>query len=423
MKYYTEILPNGIKLLTVPMPYLESASVVVWIGVGSRFEEERIAGISHFIEHMSFKGSKKYPTSQEMSETIDAMGADYNAATSREWTNFFIKSRTDNLEKSFDVLADMVLNPTLEAIEIEKERGVILEELSMQEDSPIEKIGEVFTELAFEWSPLARDIGGTKESVKRIQRDDFVAFRDVHYKGGNMVITVSGNVEPEEVKRLAMKYFFEVEAGAKEVPVPFTHTQSKPKLRVHFKKSEQAHFILGFMGNGRNYSGRYAENVLATILGRGMSSRLFNEIREKRGLAYSVSSSISRYIDTGIFETYAGVDLKRIDEAISVMVEQHFGIVDGKFPLTESELTKAKEYMKGRIALALEDTISICDFFGQRVLFMEEITTPEQIFEKIDGVTVDNVYQAAKELFVPEKLNLAVIGPFKSEEKFAKIVN
>ncbi len=423
MHYTFKTLPNGIKLLTVPMPSLESATVVVWIGVGSRFEQENIAGISHFIEHMSFKGSKKYKTAQEMSETIDAMGADYNAATSREWTNFFVKSRAENMEKSFDVLSDMILNPTLDETEIEKERGVILEEIAMQEDSPIEKIGEIFTEMIFKGNPLARDIAGSKASVRAISQKDFIDFRYKHYKGGNIVITVAGGIHHEEAEKLAMKYFFDVEPGEKEVPEAFVLAQKTPNLKVHYKKSEQAHFILGFMGHGRNYERRYPENVLATILGRGMSSRLFNEIREKRGLAYTVSTSISRYSDTGIFETYAGVDLKRIEEAIGVMLDQHYGINEGKFPITNAELVKAKEYMKGRIALALEDTLSVCDYYGQRVMFMDQIETPEEIFEKIDAVTIDEIYEAANNLFKKETLNLAVIGPFKNEEKFAKIVN
>lgn len=424
MNYTLKNLPNGIKLLTVPIPSLESATVMVWIGVGSRFEQDKIAGLSHFIEHMAFKGSRKYKTAQEVSETIDAMGADYNAATSREWTNFFIKSRVTNLEKAFDVLSDMILHPTLDEAEIEKERYVILEEIAMQEDSPMEKIGDIFMELAFFGNHLARDIAGTKESVKEIIARDFREFRDVHYKGGNIVITVAGGIKEDEIEKLTKKYFYEVEGGEKEVPQAFQIDEHAPKLKVEYKKSEQAHFILGFMGHGRNYEKRYAENVLATILGRGMSSRLFSEIREKRSLAYSVSTSISRYVDTGVFETYAGVDLKRIDEAIAVMLDQHYGIVSGKFPIANYELTKAKEYMKGTTALALEDTMSICGFFGQRVLFMpEEIETPKEIFAKIDAVTIDEVYEVAKELFVPENLKVAIIGPFKNEEKFGKIIN
>lgn len=422
MKVHSQILPNGIKLLTVPMPTLESATVTVFVGVGSRFEPEKISGISHFIEHMAFKGSKKYKTARDVSETIDSMGADYNAATSKDWTNFFIKSRATNIEKSFDVLSDMILNPTLDETEIEKERGVILEEISMQDDTPMDKIGDIFVELAFKGNQLACDIAGTKKTVSHIKRNDFTSFRNTHYKGGNIVITVAGGINEVEIETLAKKYFYEVEQGEREYPVPFELNQTKPKLKVEYKKSEQAHFILGFMANGRTYPKRYSENVLATILGRGMSSRLFHEIREKRGLAYSVGTSISRYVDTGIFETYAGVDLKRIDEAIGVMLDQHYGMVTKKFPITDYELTKAKEYMKGRIALALEDTIAVCDYFGQRSLFMETIESPEEIFKKIDAVTIDEVYDSAKELFIPEHLNLAIIGPFKDEERFGKLL-
>jgi predicted Zn-dependent peptidase len=422
MDYTSKTLSNGIRVITIPMPTLESAAVTVFVGVGSRFEPEKIAGISHFIEHMAFKGSKKYKTAREVSETIDAMGADYNAATSKDWTNFYIKSRAHNLEKSFAVLSDMILDPLLDPDEIEKERGVILEEIAMQEDTPMDKIGDIFMELVFEGNPLAIDIAGTKKSVRNITREDFVTFKNQHYYGGNIVIVVAGGVHSAGVEKLATQYFGNVPSGIQEVPTIFSSIQDKPKLKVEYKKSEQAHFILGFMGNHRNYPKRYSENVLATILGRGMSSRLFHEIREKRGLAYSVGTSITRFSDTGVFETYAGVDVKRIDEAIAVMLDQHYGMTDGRFPVTPEELKKAKEYMKGRIALALEDTVSVCDYFGQRTLFMDSIETPESIFDKIDAVTIDQIHESATELFKPEKVNLSIIGPYKDEERFAKLI-
>jgi predicted Zn-dependent peptidase len=422
MDYTSTTLTNGIRVITIPMPTLESAAVTVFVGVGSRFEPAEISGISHFIEHMAFKGSKKYKTAQEVSETIDAMGADYNAATSKDWTNFFIKSRSQNLAKSFEVLSDMILDPILDETEIEKERGVILEEIKMQEDTPMDKIGDIFMELVFEGNPLATDIAGTQKSVKNIKKDDFVKFRNQHYYGGNIVITVAGGITPVQVEKLATQYFGNVASGVQEVPILFSQTQDAPKLKVEYKKSEQAHFILGFLGHHRNHPNRYAENVLATILGRGMSSRLFHEIREKRGLAYSVGTSITRFSDTGVFETYAGVDVKRIDEAISVMLEQHYGMTNDKWPISNGELKKAKEYMKGRIALALEDTVSVCDYFGQRMLFMDSIETPEEIFDKIDAVTVDEIYQSATELFKPEHVNLSVIGPYKDEGRFGKLI-
>lgn len=422
MNFSIKQLPNKIRVLTSEMPELTSATVTVWVGVGSRFEEDRIAGISHFIEHMSFKGGRKYKTAQAVSETIDGMGADYNAATSSEWTNFFVRSRSENLEKAFDVLSDMILYPTLDQSEIEKERSVILEEISMQEDSPIEKIGELFNSLVFENTPLGRDIAGSKDTVRSIAREDFIKFRHTHYKGGNIVITVSGGVSEKEVLSLAQKYFSEVEPGEKEVPLPFESKSHGPLVHVFNKKSEQAHFILGFLGSSRKSPDRYPENVLATILGRGMSSRLFNEIREKRGLAYTVSTSVSRYIDTGVFETYAGVDPKRINEALSVMLEQHYGIPNLQFPISDREVNKAKEYIKGRISLALEDTISVNDYFGQRALFMDMIETPDQIFEKIDAVTLEDIYSVATKLFSKDRLRLAIIGPFKSKDQFDRII-
>lgn len=423
MKPQKARLANGLRIITVSIPTLKSATITVWVKTGSRFEEKNVNGISHFLEHMVFKGSKKRPTALEIAEAVDALGGEFNAGTSKEWTNFYIKARAANIDTAFDVLSDMVLAPILDAEEIEKEKGVIVEEIAMYEDTPMIKIGDVFEQLIFEGNSLGWDIVGTPKSVKGVKRKDFVGFREKHYFAGNILITAAGGVSKAEVLKLAKKYFGKLSPGEKGSKTKgFAARQKKPQVKLHPKKKEQAHFILGFLGNPRGYPDRFTEAVLASILGGGMSSRLFSEIREKRGLAYAVKTSVDRYVDTGHFSTYAGVDIKRIDEAIKVALREHYGLASGKRPISKTELKKAKEYVKGHLALALEDTKNVNAFFGEQELFLRKTETPEGVFAKIDKVSIEDVLRVAKKLFVPEKLNLAIIGPYKSQEHFEKLL-
>lgn len=410
--------------MTIPMPSLESATVTVWVKTGSRNEEKKINGISHFLEHMVFKGSKKRPTAKEISEVVDSIGGEFNAATSKDWTNFFIKSRVGNLETAFDVLSDMVISPLLERAEIEREKGTIIQEIAMYEDTPMMHIGDIFEELVFAGNPLGWDTAGSAKTVKAIKRNDFLRYRDIHYHTDNMLITVAGGISEKEAIRLAEKYFSGVESkGHSSKGTPFRVGQIKPQFLLKTKKAEQAHLILGFTTEGRNYDYRFAQSVLNAIFGPGMSSRLFIEIRERRGLAYSVRPSIERYDDVGYFGTYGGIDLSKVDEAIKVMLDQFYGLVSGKYPIKKEELSKAKEFIKGHVALSLEDTNAVAGFFGEQELFMKEVLTPEQIFKKIDAVTIADVMTEAKKLFVPSKLNLAIIGPFKDENKWKKLLS
>jgi predicted Zn-dependent peptidase len=420
MDYKLSELKNGVKLLTVELPNLESATLTVWIAVGSRFEHKRHMGLSHFLEHMAFKGGGKYKTAQDVSLALDRLGAEYNAATANEWTNFYVKVRADKIEKGFEILSEMLLKPAFNKNDIERERGVILEEIAMEEDTPGEKIGNLFSNLIFSGNPLGWDIAGTPDTVKSLQRNDFVRYRGLHYVTDNMLITVAGGIKDKKIRQLSEKYFGGLEKGKREKAVKFVSKQRKAKLMVEYKKSEQAHFILGFLGYPRGDKTRYPEAMLSTILGSGMSSRLFNEIREKRGLAYAVSTSTTHYVDTGLFATYEGVSPKRIGEAIKVTLNEHFDISNLKKAITAEELKKAKEYIKGRIALSLENTLAVNIFFGQRALFLKEIDKPEEVFDKIDKVTLEDVHAVAKKIFRPERLSLAILGPYKNKEKFEK---
>lgn len=412
--------------MTVPMPSLESVTISIWVKTGSRNEDKKVGGISHFLEHMVFKGSKKRPTAREISQAVDAMGGEFNAATSKEWTNFYIKAGKGNLETAMDILSDMVLNPLMEADEIEREKGTIIQEIRMYEDTPMMHIGDIFEELAFEGNPLGWETAGSEKTVKAITRDDFVNYRKTYYRPENMLVTIAGGVTEKTAIELAEKYFQDFRNSGSKLRTnsgnQFTNKQTEPRFRLQTKKSEQAHLIMGFMGEGRNYEGRFAQGLLSVILGGGMSSRMFIEVRERRGLAYSVRTSMDRYQEVGYMGTYAGVNVDKIDEAIAVMLEQHYGIANGKLPITDKELIKAKGFLKGNLALALEDTKDVSGFFGEPELFKSEILTPEEVGRRINTVTLTDIYFEAKKLFTPKRLSLAIIGPFKDREKFIQLL-
>jgi predicted Zn-dependent peptidase len=451
MDYKLHRLSSGLKVLVVPMPGLESATVTIWAKTGSRNEEEKVAGISHFLEHMVFKGSEKRPTAKDISQAVDAIGGEFNAGTSKDWTNFYIKAGKENLETAMDVLSDMVLRPLIKSEEIEREKGTIVQEIRMYEDTPMMHIGDVFERVIFANNPLGRDTAGSETTVKSVRRDDFISYRKMHYYPENMLVTVAGGVNESTVLKFVNKYFSQFSVASSPVSDKglsadrlsggpetgklksenrqlkthnniFLPSQTKPQFKLQTKKCEQAHLILGFMSEGRSYESRFAQSLLSVILGGGMSSRMFLEIRERRGLAYSIRTSMERYQEVGYMGTYAGVNVAKIDEAIAIMLEQHYGISNGQFPISNKELAKAKGFLKGNLALALEDTKDVSMFFGEQQLFLDHPLTPEEIFRKVDAVNLDQIYFEAKKLFIPERLNLAIIGPFKDQEKFVQLL-
>lgn len=423
MDYKLHKLSSGLKVLITPMPSLESVTVTVWVKTGSRNENPKVAGISHFLEHMVFKGSPKRPTARDISHAVDAIGGEFNAATSKDWTNFYIKAGKRNVETAMDVLSDMVLNPLLKADEIEREKGTIVQEIAMYEDMPMAKIGEVFENLVFSGNQLGEDTAGTPKTVKGIKRNDFVLYRKMHYYPENMLVTIAGGISEKEGLDLAKKYFSKFPSTKSTFRGSiFKSKQTKSQIKIQNKKSEQAHFILGFMGDPRGYKNRFAQSLLTTILGGGMSSRLFIEVRERRGLAYAVKTNIERYNDTGYVATYVGTDPTKVEKAITVVLGEYYGIASGKSPISDKELKKAKGYIKGQLALSLEDTGDVNTFFGEPYLFLGEALTPEEIYKKIDKITIKDIQAEAKRLFVPKNLNLAIIGPFKDKDKFVKII-
>lgn len=424
MQYSKSVLSSGLSVVTVPMPSLESVTVTVWVKTGSRNENTKNNGVSHFLEHMFFKGTTNRPTAKQIAEEIDQIGGVQNAGTSKEYTEYYIKCRADKIEVAFDLLSDMTLNSLLDAKEIEREKGTIIEEIRMYEDTPMMNIGEVFEGLVYSGNPLEMDIAGTEKTVSEMKRKDFIDYRNTFYHASNMILTVAGGVTEKEVLALSEKYFSKLSKSDKTHEVgPFVNIQDSARVKLHNKKKEQAHVILGFRADGKNYKNKYAQTLLSTVLGGGMSSRMFTEVRERRGLAYSIRTSMDRYTDIGYLGTYAGLDTKRAVEAVKVMLNEHYSLINNpKFKITDAELLKSKEFLKGHLALALEDTSDVSSFFGDQELFCQKVLTPEEVFKEIDKVTMDEVNFEAKRLFVPERLNLAIIGPYDNDEEFKKIM-
>lgn len=421
MDYKEFILKNGLKTIFVPQASSESSTVMIWVKTGSRFEGEKVSGISHFLEHIVFKGTTKRPGARIISETVDSFGGEMNAGTSKEWTNFYIKARNDKMDIAFDVLSDMVLDPLLKPNEIEKEKGVIIQEIAMYEDMPMIKIGDYFENLIYGGSSLGRDIAGTPDSVSGITRQDFIEYRKSHYYPSNMLLTIAGGVSEIEAKELSEKYFGKIKGEGKFVCPKEEFSQDKPIVKVVNKKTDQAHVILGFRGYKYGAQSRYIESVLSAILMGGMSSRMFSEVREKRGLAYAVKSARDSNWDNGYFGVYAGLKPDKTHEAIKVMLDQFYGITANKYKIGQKELTKAKEYLKGHLALGLEDTREICDFVALDSIYTSELRSVEEIYNRIDKVKVEEIYEVTKSILRPKNMNLAVVGPFKDTDFLQKL--
>ena len=414
------VLDNGLRVILAPLKSVMSTTAIVMCGAGSRYETKKTNGISHFLEHMFFKGTKARPTASDISHALDAIGADYNAFTGKEATAYHIKSATGHLPLVLDMLADMVWNSKFDKSEIEKERGVIIEELNMRSDTPMTKVAEVYESLLWGDQPLGWEIGGKKDNILKIQHQDFISYINERYSPHNMVVALAGNFNRGKALADIKRHF----GGAKRHDVtafkPISEAQRKQALNVYFKKTDQAHLILGFRGIKLGHPDRYIGAVLATILGGGMSSRLFTNVREKRGLAYYIRAENDSYLDTGTLAASAGVDLKRIDEAIKVILED-FRKISGSL-VEGKELKKAKEYIKGKMILSWEDSRVVALSYGLDELGEGRVRTNAEILKQIDKVTSADVLRLSKFLFTNSKLNLAVIGPFKEPERFRKLL-
>ena len=425
MKPIYHTLKNGLRVILVPTGGT-SITTLLLIGAGSRYENQKNNGIAHFFEHMAFKGSKNFPDSFTIASTIEGMGGVFNAYTSKDHTGYYIKATPDKLETMTKVLADMITASKLEPAEIEREKGVIIEEINMYEDTPARRVGDIFDQLLYPKSSLGMDIIGTQDHIQSFNRQTFLDYFSQLYFPNNAVFAIAGAIsedkkEQQKLIELMDKYFGAWEKDQISGFDSWSGKQSQAKVKTYFKKTEQAHFVLGFRAFGFNDPRRYTLSLLSAILGGGMSSRLFIEVRERRGLCYYISTSKDQYVDAGCLVTQAGVkcDKKTLNEAIQVVIQEHKNIASnistGNFNLDE-ELVRAKEMIKGRILLSLEDTQNLASYYGTRMILGEELISPQEVIEKIMQVTKKDIITLAKDLVQEKNLNVAVIGPFNEED-------
>ncbi len=418
--YQRHTLPNGLRLLTYHMPFVHSVSITLFFRVGSRYETAELSGISHLIEHMIFKGSERYPTAQIISETIEGVGGVLDAGTDKELTVFSAKTADRHFDLALRLLADMVQHPRLEPAELEKERRVIIEELSMYHDSPQDWVSVLADETVWPDLPLGREVAGTRQTVETISLDAIKDYQATHYTPGNLILSVAGNIDDDHVVAAVQELFGGWQAKDAPTWQPCPIPANAPRVRLEYRKTEQANLCLLTPGVAHASPDYYPIILLNAILGDGMSSRLFLEVREQQGLAYDVSTAPVSFYDTGTFVVYAGVEPKRIEAAIQAILKELSRVCNEE--ISTNELTRAKEYTKGRMALRLEDTHSIASWLGGQEALLDEVLELDEIMRRIDAVTSDDLRQLAQQIFRDEWLRLAIIGPHKDTAQFERIL-
>lgn len=431
MNPQTYTLPNGLPIILIDTKAFPTLTTLLLVGAGSRYENLQNNGIAHFFEHMAFKGSRKYPNSFAIASLIEGLGGVFNAFTSKDSTGYWIKATTENFPTVIDVLSDMVLHPLLLEEEINREKGVITEEINLYEDTPYRKVGEQFESLLYDGNPLGYDITGTKKTVTSFSRQTFTEYISELYRPNNAVLVVAGGfskpsqggIDTPMVMSLIEEKFSAWKMGGKVVPEPMIEQQEDPQLLIKFKKTEQAHFCLGFRAFSFNDKRKYALSVLATIIGGGMSSRLFMELRERRGLCYYTSTGRELYQDVGNIVTQAGVtnNLDKVKESIDVILKEHRKIATGE--INKDELENTKELLKGRLLISMEDSSHLASYAGSRKLLQNSEETPQESIKRISNITREEVVDLAKTLFNPSNLNFTIIGPFRKKSDFSSLLS
>lgn len=417
MEYNVHTLENGLRIILAPMKDNKTATVIVMTGTGSRYENEHENGLAHFLEHMFFKGTKKRPSAKAISEELDAVGAVYNAFTSKERTAYYAKVSSRYLDTALEVISDIFLNSTLPEKEITKERGAVIQEIDMYEDMPMRTVDNVFDALMFgETHPLGRTILGPKENIRTFTRKDFAAYLKRNYTPLNTVVCVAGSFDEKKVMAKIKKDFGKLAHGNPPDFIRFASQQSEPQISIREKKTDQTHFMLGVPAYPFLHKDEFALAVMSAILGSGMSSRLFLEVREKRGLAYSVHSWVERYPDTGAFVVQAGVEHAKLEKTVETILAEFKKIKKTKVSATE--LTKAKQYIKGTMTLSLETSDEIATHAASAMINIGRVRPLSEILDGIDKVSAEDVQRVAQDLLKTEKLNLAIIGPHVNSDNF-----
>lgn len=411
---------NGLRVVTIPMKDNPTVTVLVLVGTGSDYEPKEINGISHFLEHMCFKGTIKRPTAQSISHELDSLGCQYNAFTGNQMTGYYAKGDSKNFKQIFDVVSDVYLNSTFPETEMEKEKGVIIEEINMYEDMPQAHVQDLWSEVLYGDQPAGRSTLGPKENISKMIRDNFVNYKAGHYVSSNTVIIVSGNIKNDDVYKEVDKYFKNIPSTKSEKKEKTKSTQKTPNVLIKYKETDQTHFVLGVRTFPLMDKRNTTISLLGAVLGAGMSSRLFNKLREEMGVAYYVRAYNDPSLDYGSFQISAGVNNTRTEEVVKEILNECNTLKTEK--VGDRELDKVKSFLIGNMKMSLEATDDVANFYGSQELMKNEIKTLEEKIKEIKSVTSSDIQKMAKIIFKTENLNLAIIGPFKEDAQFRDIL-
>lgn len=419
MKYEKTILKNGLTLMTIPMKDCPSITVLVMVHAGSKYEEKEKNGISHFLEHMCFKGTKKRPKAINISEELDSIGSQSNAFTSQEFTGYYAKAHPKYFSKILDVVSDIYLNPIFDPKEIEKEKGVIIEEMNMYEDMPHRIVHDVFMEAMYGDQPVGRGVIGTKENILAMTQDDFLKYREIHYVPKATTVIVAGDFDKSKIVSEIEKMFESMPNGEKKEKASVIEDQSKPIIKIKNKETDQTHIVLGVRTFRADDKRNTSLKVLNSILGGGMSSRLFQKLREEMGVGYYVRSGVDEYTDHGYLAVSTGVDNVRVEEVVGAVLGEFKKISSEK--VSETELQKAKDFMIGNMYLGLESSDSLAEYYAIQDILTTEILTPDELSKKLQEVTVEEIQTVAQEIFKNNRLVMAIVGNIKDKEGLERI--
>lgn len=413
------VLKNGMRLILVPEPQSLATTVAVLVQAGSKYETKEINGLSHFLEHMCFKGTKKRPRPIDIASELDGLGAEYNAFTSQEWTSYFAKAKNENFDKILEIVSDLYLNPVFDLREIEKEKGVIIEEINMYEDIPQRRVQELFMELVYGDQPAGWSVAGRKEVIRILSQENFLKYRGEHYLASSTILVIAGGFDEKNISEKVENYFAGLGRGEKSGKIKVAESQEKPGEFVKFKESDQTHLVLGFRAFDVFDERRFVLELLADILGGSMGSRLFQRVREELGAAYYVHASADLYSDHGLLTMAAGVDHKKLDDVVKASLEEFAGLKNEL--VSETELERAKEHLTGHLFLSIETSDQLAFFYGGQEVMGVPILAPQMAAQRIKAVTAEEIQKVAEELFKNNRLNLALIGPFK-DKSFSDIL-
>lgn len=409
--YKKTILKNGLRVIAVPQKGALAATMLVLVEAGSKYESRDINGLSHFLEHMCFKGTTKRPTALDITRELDSIGAEYNAFTSHEWTGYYAKAQAHELDTLIDVLSDMYINPVFAVKEIEKEKGVIIEEINMYEDMPQKRVQELFMHLFYGDQPAGWDIGGRKEVIRAATRDQFIAYRKKHYLAGATAVIIAGAFDEKSIVKKLEAAFGTMPVGKKEDKVKVNDAQQGPNALVKYKETDQTHLVIGVRAFDMYDKRRAALEVLSNMLGGGMSSRLFQRVREELGAAYYVRSEVDLFTDHGFFEVAAGIDHAKLDVVVSAILDEFRKM--RSLLVSDHELAAAKDHFAGKLVLGLETSDALALYYGGQEIAHDNIVDPKQYLKEIQKVSREDVRSVAKFIFDNKKINCALIGPMK----------